>query len=323
MTAEKPCSAEATCVPEIGSGEPVDIEKARNSHQRLVDVAFRNLDCETGQPVRPHFEIPAHKDDDDIIVSRALDELEVLRRERATGVRLATPEAEHQARQEHGDGAPDPRRPERATPVGMLVDDLPEIVSLLSGATGRTDSTILEMVRALVKQNETGWRLNNELEAIVRDDAKSEMGKATETKGEWMARKAAEIGGPEDILRTSKANPVLDEDLRVELREVRRLVSLSRENDDANALCILDRLLGRMGEPGTAKAPIAPGHTCDPDGDEYDLRCAGCRAMQSAERSLEGPQHREGCSLRGRWQDGDEMCACLPVKREPEKGGAQ
>jgi hypothetical protein len=56
--------------------QPVDIARARKAHQRLVDVAFRNRDKETGELIQPHFEIPAHPNDDDIIVSRALDELE-------------------------------------------------------------------------------------------------------------------------------------------------------------------------------------------------------------------------------------------------------
>jgi hypothetical protein len=59
-----------------GSAVPVDIARARKAHQRLVDVAFRNLDRETGEPIRPHFEIPANQNDDDIIVTRALDELQ-------------------------------------------------------------------------------------------------------------------------------------------------------------------------------------------------------------------------------------------------------
>lgn len=78
--------------------EPVDLEKARKAQQRLTNVAFGNIDRETGEPVRPHFEIPVHRDDDDIILARALDELENLRRptpiqgpefhvERGTGTR--------------------------------------------------------------------------------------------------------------------------------------------------------------------------------------------------------------------------------------------
>lgn len=63
---------------EIGRA-PVNLAKARKAHQRLVDVAFRNRDRETGEPIRAHFEIPPNENDDDIIVSRALDELEALR----------------------------------------------------------------------------------------------------------------------------------------------------------------------------------------------------------------------------------------------------
>ena len=52
--------------------QPVDVARVRKAHQRLVDVAFRNRDRETNELIRPHFEIPAHPDDDDLIVSRAL-----------------------------------------------------------------------------------------------------------------------------------------------------------------------------------------------------------------------------------------------------------
>lgn len=70
---------EAKPLPEIGSGTPVDIVRARRAAQRLTDVAFGNKDRETGEPISPHFEIPANPDDDDIILARALDELEALR----------------------------------------------------------------------------------------------------------------------------------------------------------------------------------------------------------------------------------------------------
>lgn len=59
--------------------QPVDLAKARKAAQRLTDVAFRNRDKATGEPVRPHFEIPVHYEDDDVILDRALDELERLR----------------------------------------------------------------------------------------------------------------------------------------------------------------------------------------------------------------------------------------------------
>lgn len=69
---------------EIGGGAPVNLAKARKAAQRLTDVAFHNLDKETGEPIRPHFEIPANQNDDDIILTRALDELEKLRSEVAS-----------------------------------------------------------------------------------------------------------------------------------------------------------------------------------------------------------------------------------------------
>ncbi len=57
----------------------IDITKARKSAQRLIDVAFGNRDKETGEKIRPHFEIPANpRYDDDLILSAALDELERL-----------------------------------------------------------------------------------------------------------------------------------------------------------------------------------------------------------------------------------------------------
>jgi hypothetical protein len=62
--------------------EPVDLDKARKAQQRLTNVAFGNVDRETGERIRPHFEIPVSKDDDDIILARALDELAELREQR-------------------------------------------------------------------------------------------------------------------------------------------------------------------------------------------------------------------------------------------------
>ena len=59
---------------------PVDLARARKAAQRLTDVAFKNRDRETGELIRPHFEIPANPNDDDIILTRALDELERLRK---------------------------------------------------------------------------------------------------------------------------------------------------------------------------------------------------------------------------------------------------
>jgi len=68
--------------------EPVDLEKAREAQRRLTNVAFGNLDRETGERIRPHFEIPVNRDDDDIILLRALDELEGYRR-RSMAIPLA------------------------------------------------------------------------------------------------------------------------------------------------------------------------------------------------------------------------------------------
>ncbi len=59
--------------------KPVNMALARKSAQRLIDVAFRNRDKETGEPIRPRFCIPAHHEDDDLVLTAALDELESLR----------------------------------------------------------------------------------------------------------------------------------------------------------------------------------------------------------------------------------------------------
>lgn len=73
---------------EAGAG-CVDIAKARRAAQRLTDVAFKNDDA-SGEPIRPHFEVPAHPDDDDIILARALDELEALRQSKSPTKTLTT-----------------------------------------------------------------------------------------------------------------------------------------------------------------------------------------------------------------------------------------
>jgi len=53
---------------------PVDLDAARAALQRMIDYCFNNVGKE-----RPRFRIPAQSDDDDLIVSAALDELRELR----------------------------------------------------------------------------------------------------------------------------------------------------------------------------------------------------------------------------------------------------
>lgn len=57
----------------------IDVAKARKAAQRLVDVAFRNRDKVTGEPILPVFSIPADEErDDDLVVMAALDALDAL-----------------------------------------------------------------------------------------------------------------------------------------------------------------------------------------------------------------------------------------------------
>lgn len=60
----------------------VDLKLAREAWHRLVGCAFGN-DGPDGRPIRGRFSIPVRQDDDDILIGRALDELEALRRDRS------------------------------------------------------------------------------------------------------------------------------------------------------------------------------------------------------------------------------------------------
>lgn len=68
--------AELEALKAPAAGDRVDVAKARGALQRLVDLAFNN----PGD--RPRFSIPVSQDDDDLILTRALEELAQAQRDR-------------------------------------------------------------------------------------------------------------------------------------------------------------------------------------------------------------------------------------------------